>query len=266
MAQLIRDNDAEVELQNTLDRGDSVWVIGDVHGHSDALENLIAEIDTNPGDRIVLLGDLIDRGPGAKTVIRTARQRGGTFALQGNHEEMALEGFNDKQKIWSSPPKWLLNGGKECLDSYRNDEGELNEDDWVSDLIWLSNQPHMIILDEWILVHAGIDPNIPLEEQEANTVVWIKDEFHDAKKPLDERKSVVFGHCITHVVFGKSIGEIARSKFDLDDGRPLWMGIDTGACDSASGWLTAIDLNSGKIVQANDNGDSKKPGLAFTRT
>ena len=53
MAEVLRNIDAEDELQNALNRGDRVWVIGDVHGHSDALENLITELDPNPGDRIV---------------------------------------------------------------------------------------------------------------------------------------------------------------------------------------------------------------------
>ena len=267
MAQIIRDKDAEIELQNALNRGDSVWAIGDVHGHSDALENLITEIDPNPGDRIVLLGDLIDRGPDARMVIRIAQQRGDTFAIKGNHEDMALTGFKGKKKLsWVPPLDWLYNGGKQCLDSYRNEEGELNEDDWVQDLIWMAQRPHMILLDEWVLVHAGIDPKIPLDEQDANTLMWIRDEFHDAKKPVDEYRCVVFGHSITHVVLGQRIGDIGRSEFNLEDGRPLWLGIDTGACDSLSGWLTAVDLNSGEIVQANDNGDSRRPGLAFTRT
>ena len=73
MAEVLRDIDAETELQNALNRGDRVWVIGDVHGHSDALENLITELDPNPGDRIVLMGDLIDRGPDSRMVIRIAK-------------------------------------------------------------------------------------------------------------------------------------------------------------------------------------------------
>ena len=72
MAEILRDIDAETELQNALDRGDRVWVIGDVHGHADALENLITELDPNPGDRIVLMGDLIDRGPDSRCLLYTS--------------------------------------------------------------------------------------------------------------------------------------------------------------------------------------------------
>tara|TARA_B110000438_G_scaffold189182_1_gene180796 strand:- start:5370 stop:6248 length:879 start_codon:yes stop_codon:yes gene_type:complete len=266
MNEINREINTEIELQNTLDRNGKVWVIGDVHGHADALENLITEIDPNPGDRIVLLGDLIDRGPDARMVLRIARERGDTFALMGNHEEMALKGFSgDNHLSWAPPLDWLFNGGKQCLDSYRNGDGELNQDEWIRDLVWMATRPHMILLDDWILVHAGIDPAEALENQTSETLLWIREKFHSAKKPLDPRRTVVFGHSITHRVLGQSIGDIGRCEFSLEDKRPFWLGIDTGACDSTSGWLTAIDLNTGEIVQANDGGDSRRPGSAFKR-
>ena len=140
MTEIIREKETEIELQNALNRGGHVWVIGDVHGHSDALENLISEIDPNPGDRIVLLGDLIDRGPDARMVIRIARQRADTFVLKGNHEEMALEGFSGEGELaWSPPLNWLVNGGKQCLDSYRNGDGELIQEEWIRDLVWMAS-------------------------------------------------------------------------------------------------------------------------------
>ncbi len=267
MAEIIRDSDAEIELQNALDRGDRVWVIGDVHGHSDALENLITEISPNPGDRIVLLGDLIDRGPDSRMVIRIAKERGDTFVVRGNHEYWALLGFEGESEIsWAPNLDWLVSGGKQCLDSYSNSDNELNQEDWVRDLLWMAKMPHMLVLDDWILVHAGLDPEKSLEEQEEKELLWIREVFHNAKKPVDPRRAVVSGHSITHTVLGQSIGEIGRSEYRLEDGRALWFGIDTGACDSASGWLTAMDLSTGELVQANDAGDARRKDPAFKRT
>ena len=261
-----RDTGAEIELENTLDRGDRIWVIGDVHGHSDALENLISELDPNPGDRLVFLGDLIDRGPDSRMVIRIARSRADTFVLRGNHEQMAITGFSGDEKVsWAPPLDWLYNGGAQCLDSYRDAEGELVTDEWLQDLVWMVKLPHIFILDEWILVHAGVDPSESIEQQTADNCMWIREAFHYAKKPIDEQKTVVFGHSITHRELGQSIGDIGRSEFSLEDGRPYWIGIDTGACDSASGWLTALDLHTGRIVQANDAGDTRHSGPVFKR-
>ncbi|MEC9090364.1 MAG: metallophosphoesterase family protein [Candidatus Thermoplasmatota archaeon] len=266
MSNIIRDLDAEIELQNALNRGDRVWVIGDVHGHSDALENILTEIDTNPGDRIVLLGDLIDRGPDARMVIRIAKERGGTFVLKGNHEDMALKGFKGNEKMtWAPPIDWLFNGGKQCLDSYRNSEGDLVEDEWIRDLSWLAQKPHVLVLDEWILAHAGVNPEYSIDKQTEDDFLWIRSSFHDSEKSIDGHRCVVFGHSITHTVLGQRIGDLGKSENRLDDGRPLWIGIDTRACDSDSGWLTAMDLSSGDIVQAKDDGTTRKRQHAFKR-
>ena len=264
MAEILRDIDAETELQNALDRGDRVWVIGDVHGHADALENLITELDPNPGDRIVLMGDLIDRGPDSRMVIRIAKERADTFVIRGNHEDWALNGIQGHDfKTWEASEDWLMAGGKQCLDSYRNADDDLNTEEWRSDLKWMAKMPHCLILDDWILVHAGLEPGIPLDEQKPRQIMWIRDEFHSSTVPVDPHRAVVFGHSITHVVLGKTAGEIATSETNLEDGRPLWFGIDTGACDSKSGWLTAMDLGSGELVQAKDDGARRRLEPAF---
>ena len=203
MAEILRDIDAETELQNALERGDSVWVIGDVHGHADALENLITELDPNPGDRIVLMGDLIDRGPDSRMVIRIAKERADTFVIRGNHEDWALNGIEDHGgKTWAPSLDWMMAGGKQCLDSYSNSEGELNSDDWSQDLKWMMTMPHCLILDDWILVHAGLEPgSVGITNTAPNDVDSRR--ISDPTEPVDPNRAVVFGHSITHVVLGK---------------------------------------------------------------
>ena len=266
MDEIIRDTAVEIELQNALNRGHSVWVIGDVHGHADALENLLSEIDPNPGDRLVFLGDLIDRGPDSRMVIRIARGRSGAFVLRGNHEEMPRDGFKgERQKKWSPPLPWLTSGGKQCLDSYRNKAGELNDVEFTDDLRWMLKLPHIFVLDEWILVHAGIDPTLTLDEQTPAACLWIRSAFHRATRPVDPDRAVVFGHSMTHVHLKRKPGELANSPIQLEDGRPLWLGIETGVCDSDSGWLTGLDLSTGRLIQAKDDGTTRKKSAAFTR-
>ena len=267
MDEIIRDYEAEIELQNALDEGYSVWVIGDVHGHSDALENLLSEIDPNPGDRLVFLGDLIDRGPDSRMVIRIARNRTGTFVLRGNHEQMPADGFSgERKRTWSPPILWLVNGGKQCLDSYRNDEGELNDDDFTEDLRWMLKLPHLFVLDDWVLAHAGIDPTESLDDQTSAACLWIRSAFHAATRPVDPARAVVFGHTMTHNLLKCEPGDVASSRIHLSDGRPLWLGIDTGVCDYHSGWLTALDLASGVVIQSKDDGTTRRRRPAFKRT
>ena len=59
----MRDYGLEEELQNALERGANVWVIGDVHGYYNTLESLLKSLELKRDDVVVLLGDLIDRGP-----------------------------------------------------------------------------------------------------------------------------------------------------------------------------------------------------------
>jgi serine/threonine protein phosphatase 1 len=251
MSEVVRDLNVELQLQATLDAGNKVWVIGDIHGHRRVFSNLLNAIDPGPNDRIVILGDLIDRGPDSKGVIEICRYREDISVLQGNHEEIMLSGFQSPDSdIWSPAPSWTYIGGKSTMHSYRTDMMRLKDD-----LQWISTLPHMLILNEWILVHAGIEPDSPLEEQFKDDLLWIRGSFYRATEFKDKSRCVVFGHTITHHGLGCEIGEIGLSKVACDDGRPAWIGIDTGACDPLSGWLTAIELASGECIQAK--GDFK---------
>ena len=82
-----RNRNIESELQSILDNGGNVWAIGDVHGHADTLEALLESLNLDSMDRVVLLGDLVDRGPKSCEVIRIARENPQIFCVLGNHEE-----------------------------------------------------------------------------------------------------------------------------------------------------------------------------------
>ena len=69
----MRDNELEEELQNSLERGANVWVIGDVHGYYNTLESLLESLELKRDDFVVLLGDLIDRGPRSAHVVKYVR-------------------------------------------------------------------------------------------------------------------------------------------------------------------------------------------------
>ena len=94
-----RSSKIESELQKTLDEGGNVWVIGDVHGFADTLVNLLDSLNLGSRDRVVLLGDLIDRGPKSCEVIQIAREDPQIFSILGNHEDMMLNSFDETPEI-----------------------------------------------------------------------------------------------------------------------------------------------------------------------
>ena len=91
----VRNRALEEELQRALDEGSDVWVIGDVHGYFATLEALIQRLDMEDNDAVVMLGDLIDRGPTSANVVNYVRTNANVHSIRGNHEQMMIEGFDD---------------------------------------------------------------------------------------------------------------------------------------------------------------------------
>ena len=113
-----RNKKLEEKLQETLDDGNKVWVIGDVHGHHEALEDLIQIIEPSESDHIVILGDLIDRGPDSFQVIRMVRTNNNIHSIKGNHEAMMLEHFDVdyiERPGYDMLRFWYYNGGKDTV-------------------------------------------------------------------------------------------------------------------------------------------------------
>jgi serine/threonine protein phosphatase 1 len=139
--------------------------IGDIHGCHAALTRLVREVHPAPNDRIVFLGDYIDRGPASRLVMDwlVAEQRPySTVFLRGNHEVMILEAHDDPLKA----NLWLSYGGLETLASYSAEY----QTDWPSAI----PETHWKFLDrtipffeteKHIFVHACLDPELEMNEQ-----------------------------------------------------------------------------------------------------
>jgi len=229
------------------------YVIGDIHGRLDLFEPLIDAIEQDmpqDGDevegRVILLGDLVDRGPdsaGVLAAVREWQRRRNVRVLIGNHEEMLLQSF-EKPEILRH---YLKHGGRETLLSYGLSRKRFNtlelEDlfELLPSLIPQEERDHvasfeeMIVAGDYVFVHAGVDPAQPLEAQKRSDLLWIRDRFLDHEGPLE--KVVVHGHTIFDRV--------------MDCGNRI--GIDTGAF--RSGVLTALVLeaDSKRIIQACEN-------------
>lgn len=258
-----RDAALEQRLQNSLDEGHSVWVVGDVHGFHRTMEALLEQLALSPGDVVVFLGDLIDRGPGSYQVVQSVMNHPQTVSVLGNHEVMMMRHFSEERLATHDQDivLWWRNGGSSTVFSYEqahtNDEGHLDEPSMYavveSHQRWLETLPTHIVLDRWRLVHAGYEPNLPLDEQSEDEYLWIRGPFHRADAPVDPQRTVVFGHTPTAALPGHGPaqwGQIWNSKVLLDDGRSASIGIDTCLFHRQEGakHLTAYDLQTGAVV------------------
>ena len=210
--------------------------IGDIHGHYEGLMTLLEMIAPTSSDSIYFLGDLIDRGPQSAQVVKFVKESS-YECLLGNHEQMLLNVVGDEDPSNAVIQNWLYSGGQATIASYQG--GTIPKED----VEWLKSLPtHLDLGDIW-LVHAGIDPNIPLAKQTAEQFCWVRDEFLSIEEPYFSDKLIIIGHTITFTLPGVTPGKLAQGEG--------WLDIDTGAYHPRSGWLTGLDITNGIVYQAN---------------
>jgi serine/threonine protein phosphatase 1 len=220
----------------------STLAIGDIHGCLAALDRLLEVVDPEPDDRIITLGDYVDRGPDSRGVLDRLielQDRCRLVALKGNHEVMMLQARNNEQAF----REWCSCGGKQALESYGPylDWETFGERIPVKHWRFLMHQCGRYHETEThIFVHANLWPDLPLDEQPDWLIFW---EALDAgrSRPHDSGKVMVCGHTPQR------------------SGRPLDLGhavcIDTGIY--RGGWLTCLDVGTGEYWQANQQGESR---------
>jgi serine/threonine protein phosphatase 1 len=210
--------------------------VGDIHGCADAWAALLNAVQPAAGDHLILLGDIIDRGPDSRTVIDSVialGERCQVTVLLGNHEEMLLAARADPSPATLYP--WINYGGLATLKSYGAGVGLA---DLPPDHVALIERcvPYYET-DSHIFLHANYDPNQPLAAQSPRTLRW---------ESLRDRIPV-------RHVSGKTVvlGHTPQKESILDRG--YLKCIDTHCY--AGGWLTALDAHSGRIWQANQSGE-----------
>jgi len=191
--------------------GMRIYAIGDVHGCSVLLEQLLVLIDAHitefPSRRpvLVFLGDYFDRGPASREVIDQLillRERREVIFLKGNHESFLAE-FLENPAIL---PKWFQYGGLDTLRSYgitpRSHWDPKEQESLATALrLAMSKCGHLEFLDhlknsflceDFLFVHAGIRPGVALDRQSEEDLLWIRDDF--LRYEGDLGKIVVHGH------------------------------------------------------------------------
>ena len=222
-------------------RGWRAYVVGDLHGRLDLLEQLLEkihdDIDRRPSRKVLVafVGDLIDRGPNSAQVVERLRtySRPGvrTVFLQGNHEEVLLRILAGEAELIAD---WRRFGGTECLKSYGVDAGDLaglDDQEALAVVRKAIPKAHVKFLEsfddscrfgDYLFVHAGIRPGVDFDQQRQSDLRWIREPF--LFDDSDHGFVVVHGHTI-------------RPEVEV---RPNRIGIDTGAY--RSGVLTALAI------------------------
>lgn len=211
-----------------------ILAIGDIHGCDVAFQALLKALSLRSDDTVVVLGDVVDRGPGSRQVIERLIKLQGECRLVfilGNHEEMMLEGLDD-EKVAKG---WLQYGGKATLLSYGGDPRSIPPEH----LDFLRSGLNYWETDNDLFFHANVDPTLPLERQDAEVIRWTH--LTGFELPHPSGKRIVCGH--------------TPQRSGLPLVMPGWACIDTFVC--GGGWLTCLDVKTNDYCQANIAGQLK---------
>ena len=228
-----------------------IIAIGDVHGNFDRLANLWDKLDATADDLIIFLGDYVDRGAKVAEVLTwvMAQSRRDNFIfLRGNHEQTLIEMLSENCGELSRAI-WEAGDGKYTIAAIQR-LSEKNPDAAAEILNFARSLPVYHRMDiggqEYIFVHAGLKPGVPLAEQNPATMMWIRDEFYMEYEGAAE---IICGH--SPIVFlGATI-----ERNDLPPYEPVHLEnkitlIDTGSF-LANGRITALDILSGEYWQSD---------------
>lgn len=214
-------------------------VMGDIHGCRRALGTMLDLVAPGADDLIVTLGDYVDRGPDSKGVIELLlglKKSHRLVHLRGNHEIQmirALETRRDRERFLSD-----LCGGQDTLHSYGGSFDGVPEEHWE----FMRSAELYHELEDHILVHAGLEAERAIAEQDRETFYYHR--FHGQQRHCSG-KVIVCGHTI---------------QGDLPTDLGYAICLDT--CAYGGGWLSALDLDSGRIWQTNEAGKTREMTLA----
>jgi serine/threonine protein phosphatase 1 len=215
------------------------FAIGDIHGHQRALRGLLDRVAPQTGDRLIFLGDYVDKGPNVKGVIDDLLSLGevhDAIFLRGNHDQMLIDAYRDPVKV----SIWECLGGEDPLASYGRGSN--------STLLGMVPAEHWAFLEtrcrnyfetpDFIFVHGGIRPQMAPSEEDPERLQWTT--LSLAERHLSGR-TVICGH------------SAQRSGHITDLGHTICL--DTNI--TAGGWLTCLSLDDFEYWQADSDGQTR---------
>ena len=219
-----------------------IYAIGDIHGRLELLDRLLEELQPDLSrDRLVFIGDYIDRGPQPREVVdylirlQAAAPPEQIVCLKGNHEAMFLDFLEGREVAL-----FLFNGGLATIEDYWGQ-------DWEKQTRLVLPPDHERFYRElrlyyetsdYLFVHGGIRPGLPLAEQTEEDLLWIRGEFIVSME--DFGRKVIFGH----------------TPFQRPLVMPNKIGIDTGAV--YGNLLTCLKLPQEEFILVGQEGRARR--------
>ena len=223
------------------------WIIPDIHGCVLTLQTMMEQqIKPDKTDRLIFLGDYIDRGPDSKGVIDfiMKMQEDGfrVTALKGNHEDFCVKAWEaDKNrksvfgiKAKSYPQKmWELNGGKQTMESFGTGWPFEIPEKYIR---WMDQLDLFVESDKFIAVHAGFNFNLDDPFSDTQSMLWIR-EFRILPEKINNR-ILIHGHVPVNLeLIDMAIRKQNPDFIDLDNG--IYMNNKPGY-----GNLVVLEINS----------------------
>ncbi len=211
--------------------------IGDIHGCSFALRTMLNEIQPQPEDTVIVLGDYIDRGPDSCGVIDLLlewRTKCKLVTLMGNHEQMMLTAIEEPGD-WQF---WMQFGGRQTLESYGGTKEDVPADHWE----FIRTLEPYFETEHHFFVHANYEPRVALDRQTDHYRYWLHVE-HPPLPHISGKRAIV-GHT------AQRSGEVLSYENLIC--------IDTFC--HGTGWLTALEVETERIWQVNKSGKRRLNG------
>ena len=219
--------------------------IGDIHGCDVALESLVAALGLSGRDRLIMLGDAVDRGPGSRRVVEqllSLREQCRLVPILGNHEQMLLDAVDGRIAL----PDWLIHGGAETLDSYGKGSA-----------LTAIPEEHIEFIRTWgdyyetethFFAHGNYQHHVPLAQQPWEVMRWRSLSYY-TPDPHVSGKIAVLGHTSNKQGQVVNLGHLVC--------------IDTYC--HGGGWLTAFDADRGRLWQVSKSGEVRESELPNAR-
>lgn len=208
------------------------FAIGDIHGCRTALAVLSQSLELQPDDRVILLGDIVDRGPDSRGVIEDLLDLQNVCQMvfiRGNHEEMMLDALDSRDQF----DCWMMVGGQEAMESYHNDVKNIppQHREFVQSSCDYYETPTEIF------VHANLEPGIALQKQTPQWLRW--QHLTGWEYPHESGKRVICGHTV--------------QREGIPFSQNGWVCLDTGAYRGNP--LTCLEVETNIVHRADEEGN-----------